>query len=425
MLKNKNIAVFSRSTHYHFVSGGMETQLKNLLEGLSKAGFTLTVFTTSYPGKLDKDVHFSKNGVDYVFIKDTTPGLYPMTAIDKFWKKLGQLDRKNKVEGKSNYFEKSFEYFQRYNDKNPFDLIISQSTAGRGVVFETNIPSISIIHGTILAEIKNRFVSNKTIKNWIRFLFLDLPNWILEKATTNGKFFNKVNSVVSVSNNLKDQFLSEYPTLDDKVSVIYNGVDSKRFSPGKDKNNTKNKNNDNFTFLYIGRVDREKGVDLIIDATKTLLSKTKKKFKVEIVGTGIHLDELKKYSKKVGVEKIVKFIGSVDNEAINKYYKRADVFVFPTRREEGHPMTISESFCSGLPVIATKKGGLINVIKDGENGFLINEGDVDALADKMFELLENRNMASKMSKRALETGIKKYSQDVMILKYVNLIKGFK
>jgi len=419
MLKNKNIAVFSRSTHYHFISGGMETQLKNLLEGLAKAGFTLTVFTTSYPGKINKDVLIKKNGVSYVFIKDTTPGLYPMTIIDKFWKKLGQLDRKTKVEGKSNYFEKSFEYFQKYNNKKPFNLIISQSTAGRGVVFNTEVFSISVIHGTILAEIKNRFVSNKTIKNWIRFSFLDLPNWILEKITINGKFFDKVNFIVSVSDNLKDQFLVEYPKLSDKISVIYNGVDSNRFSPGKNKNKT------NFTFLYIGRIDREKGVDLIIDATKLLLSKTKKKFEVEIVGAGIHLDELKAYSKKVGVSNVVKFIGSVDNESINKYYKKADVFVFPTRREEGHPMTISESFCSGLPVIATKRGGLVNVIQDGENGFLINEGDVASLAGKMLGFLEDRSLVSKMSKKALESGIKKYSQDVMILKYINLIKGLK
>jgi len=162
---------------------------------------------------------------------------------------------------------------------------------------------------------------------------------------------------------------------------------------------------------------------LILDATKILLRKAIKPFDVKIIGGGVHYDELVSYSKKLQLEGRVSFVGQVDNELLNKYYKNAKVFVFPTRREEGHPMIISESFCSGLTVIASAKGGLVNVINDGVDGFLIDGLNAKSLADKMFLLLNDEDLLHKLSKNALKQGLKNFSQNVMIIKYKKLLEN--
>src|SRR3989344_3337432 len=215
------IVVFSRSTISHFLSGGMETQLKILVEGLVESGHEIDVITTSDPDNLDKDYYEKVNNVDYHYIGSTTPGLNPLTLLEKFFSTLKILKRGNFAEGRKNYFIESSRIFNEIIQKKTFDLIISQSTGALGVYENTKLPIISVIHGSIKSEIKNRLKANKNIKNWIRFLGIDLPKWYFELYTSNKKFFNRVNKIVAVSNKLKQNFLIDHPNLGNKVEVIY------------------------------------------------------------------------------------------------------------------------------------------------------------------------------------------------------------
>jgi len=407
------IAIFSRSTVEHFTSGGMETHLKNLVEGLSKEGHILTVITTSHPDSLTSDKKTFENKIKYLYIGDTTPGLNPITFWENLFVAIKVMVRSKKGEGKKNYYHESRKVFDELNAKNPFDLVVSQSTSAMGVVNTIGIPIVSIIHGTIKAEIQNRFKSNRTLNNWVRFFIVDLFRWYFELFTSNKVFFERVNKIIAVSQGLKKQFLMDHPNRESKVEVIYNGVDAKLFKPGDSKYPI-------FTVLYIGRMDREKGVDLVIKAVEILKTRGVKT-KAKLIGHGINIDELKRYSKEQKVDDRIEFLGQIENEKLIAYYQQSHVFLLPTRRNEGHPMTISEALCCGLPVIATRKGGLAELIEDNRNGFFVKDNDPIDIADKLQSIISDSQMLKDFSKNARKIAEKKFSRDAMIHRYLEVL----
>lgn len=418
-----NIAVISRSTTTHFVSGGMETQLKNLVEGLSDLGHKIFVITTSYPtedGIIKENKNEKINGVEYFYIGDTTSGLFPLSLIEIPWKAIGFLDRGNKKEGSKNFFIESLKIFNKQNSMEPFDIIISQSTGAYGIYKDTNLPIISISHGTITNEIKNRLKTSKTFKNWTRFLLVDYPKLKLELQLSNRKFYEQISAVVCVSNLLLKQFLEEYSgiaksMIKNKSSVIYNGVDAEKFAPGK-------LSNDKFKLLYVGRLDKEKGIDLIIRSVSELKSRGYEIY-ADIVGSGTQESDLKSLTKSLDVLDRVRFVGPISNDNLTQYYNGANIFVFPSRRIEGQPMTVSESFCCGLPVMSTKAGGLSEIIEDGINGIFIEPENYLDIADKVQALFVNKKRLKKMSKNARISGLQKFSKVSMAKNYEKLLES--
>ena len=409
------IAVFSRSTTEHFQSGGMESQLKTLIEELAARGHELTVITTSLDYKRKEKV---RQRIKYIYIKETTPGLRPLTLYEKLFNTVGLLNRGVVREGKLNYFNESKITFERLYDKKPFDLVLSQSTSAQGILDSKyingniiSLPILSIIHGAIKTEIRNRLKANKTFMNWGRFVFLDIPIGYWELYTSNRKFFKRVNKVIAVSNVLKEQFCIDHPKQKRKVLVIYNGVDDNRFTPGNSKFNM-------FTLLYVGRVDREKGLDLLIKAIR-YLNEDGMKCQAKIVGSGIkkHIEELKNLVENYNLASKIEFVGSIPNDNVVKYYQKSHVFVLPTRREEGHPMSLSEALCSGLPVVATRMGGIKEVIKENETGFTFNSDCVEEFFKYLEYLYKNPKRLDEMAKYARKNGVERFGKSVMVSAY--------
>ncbi len=417
------IAVFSRSTIHHFTSGGMETHLKILLDGLSAAGHQITVFTSSYPTddpttKIEKgNIVKEENGIKYVFVGDTTSGLNPLSFWENTFVKLHLVSRNNIIEGKKNYYSESSDEFLKIHIESSFDCILSQSTAAKGLVMHPKIrtPIIAVIHGTIPNEIKSRFRSNTTIKNWIRFIMVDLPKWLIEHHVSNRKFFKRCRYIIAVSKDLREKFLNDYPKLKHRVRVVYNGVDDILFAPAPITQKYSH-----FTALYVGRVDREKGIDLLLNAIHIARNEGVQ-VKAKIIGMGIHIYEFKNLAKSLGLMDSVEFVGQVKNTDLPEYYQKSHVFVLPTRREEGHPMTVSEAFCSGLPVIATKKGGLSELITDSKDGYYIDTKSATSLAYILKHLYEKPELLKEMSQEARKTGENKYSKRAMILGYNSIL----
>ncbi len=406
------IVVFSRSTTHHFISGGMETHLKTLCEGLVEAGHSVTVITTAKSQDQNENILELINGVKYYFIGNTTPGQYPLNTWEKLFYKLGLL----KVEklGSKNYFEESLKNLKDLHTNDKLDLIISQSTAAYGVYQSVDIPIYSIIHGTINAEIKNRLRSATGIKSLARFLLLDFPRLKWESVFKNKQFFEKCRGIISVSDDLKNSFLGDYPSLFGKTAVINNGVDTEVFKPGKEKYPL-------FTILYVGRMQVEKGIDLIIDAISILKNGGIPVY-AKLIGTGSDIERFKPQAQRYGLlDNEVAFLGGVENSKLSEYYQHCHVFVLPTRREEGHPVTVSEAFCSGLPVVCTEKGGLKDLIQDGINGLFVSYSASD-LADKIKLLYVDREMLAKLSLNATEKGFKKFSKNAMISKYIEVLQ---
>ena len=110
--------------------------------------------------------------------------------------------------------------------------------------------------------------------------------------------------------------------------------------------------------------------------------------------------------------KNVHFIGFTEKEKLKSYYAAADIFVLPTR-EDIWGLVINEAMAAGLPVITTDRCGAgLELIKNNQNGFLVQVDDVDNLSEKMHLILNNKDLKNKMEKNAIGV-IKNYTVEKM------------
>jgi glycosyltransferase involved in cell wall biosynthesis len=148
---------------------------------------------------------------------------------------------------------------------------------------------------------------------------------------------------------------------------------------------------DGCTFLYAGRLDREKGVDVLLQAFRDVPGE------LVIVGSGSEEDRLRALAgERVLMEP------PRDRDALVELYAAADVFVLPSRSEPWG-MVLNEAAVAGLPLIATEESGAAHdLIEDGVNGFLVRAGDVDALRDRLRRLAEDPLLRETAGRRSRE-----------------------
>ena len=185
----------------------------------------------------------------------------------------------------------------------------------------------------------------------------------------------------------------------DKIVVIPNGVNIKDFDIGYSKEECKEKLGlplDDEIILFLGTISPQKGPDILLKAMPEILTNIPGA-KLVFVGGGMMGGELERMCKKLNVEKYVKFAGFVEESLKPLYYKAANVFCLPSMMStESFGIVNLEAMACGVPIVASKIGGVPDVVKDGENGLLVPPGDSEALADAIIYLLENENLRREM-----------------------------
>lgn len=216
------------------------------------------------------------------------------------------------------------------------------------------------------------------------------------------------------------------------VSIIPNGVPS--IEPKKDLRNQVRSEigcrHDDCLFLAVGNPRPEKGFEDLIDATAMVCNKgisRKKNIIVVIAGAMAdtpYCNMLKERVKDHGIKTSCRFIGfRSDMDAL---YSAGDVFVLSSR-SEGLPMVVLESMMAGLPVIATRVGGVSDAL--GENGLLIDPGQPAQIAKAMIRMMEEDGLPERLGRAGKEHALKLYSVDRMVDEYVaqycSLVNGKK
>jgi len=163
--------------------------------------------------------------------------------------------------------------------------------------------------------------------------------------------------------------------------------------------------------VYVGRLTKKKGVEYLILAMRSV-----KDIDLLIVGDGPDRGRLEKMANGLRV----KFMGMISPENIYDYLREAKVLILPSLYE-GLPNVILEAMSMGVPVIATRVGGVPDVIKDRETGLLVEPGRVEELAISIKKLIEDDNLRRKMSKNCLKEA-KKYSWDHVVERFEDLIE---
>jgi glycosyltransferase involved in cell wall biosynthesis len=153
------------------------------------------------------------------------------------------------------------------------------------------------------------------------------------------------------------------------------------------------------SLLYVGRLEPEKGLPYLIQSI-SLLKKDNKHVHLKIIGSGPEEKELRTLTKKLDVKNEVTFYGYVKfGEPLFSYYTRADCLVLPSL-SEGFPNVIMEAMAFNVAIIATKVGGIPEIIKHKRNGLLVQPGSAEAFAEAIIELIDNPELADSMRKSA-------------------------
>jgi glycosyltransferase involved in cell wall biosynthesis len=155
--------------------------------------------------------------------------------------------------------------------------------------------------------------------------------------------------------------------------------------------------------LFVGTIERRKGVDAIIEAAY-LLKKEDIIIKVDIIGNILYDEYYELLTEKIRSYDLIEqihFRGRVSNSELNHFYSSAHSFLFPTRHE-GYGMVLIEAMAYGLPVIAYNNSAIPYFIKEGVNGLLVKNNSIEDLSEKMKCLWTNDLLRCQLSIGALE-----------------------
>ncbi len=245
--------------------------------------------------------------------------------------------------------------------------------------------------------------------------------WIYKILTPLIKFiWKKADKVVANSQGLKDLALKTNPQ--QKIEIIYNGIDTEKFQPlelSKISNDIQEK------FIITSgasRITSRKGLKYLLQSVQILSQKYPRVY-LEIMGDGDQKSELEKLAQDLKINERVKFFGRIPREKTVQYYQRASVFVLPSFNE-GMSNAMLEALATGLPIIATKTGGAEELIMEGKNGFIIKMKNAKDIAQKLEKIIRDNHLQKTMREnsrsQALSLSWKEVARKYTII-YKNII----
>lgn len=195
-----------------------------------------------------------------------------------------------------------------------------------------------------------------------------------------------------------------------KTQVVPNMINTNAFGIGASGNSK-------FTFLVAGRLDKNKSVDLVIKAFAKAF-KDNKNVRLIIAGDGAERSNLENLAEELDIKNKVQFFGRYTRDEGKELFGTSDAFVL-TSRIETFGIVYIEATASGLPIIATKGQGGDDIVNES-NGFLVQYGNIDELAEKMRYIYENKEKYDK--KQIRQDCINRFSEDAVCDKIEKVYK---
>nr|WP_273542521.1 glycosyltransferase family 4 protein [Vibrio fluvialis] len=212
-----------------------------------------------------------------------------------------------------------------------------------------------------------------------------------------------VNKIIRVSPTCFPDFLHRK-----KINTILNGVELPDSQP-------RYIDNKKIKLLMVGAVNNNKNQRLAIETLKYNNSYT-----LTIVGDGAEVNNLKEYSKDIGVHDRVFWVGFTKD--IEKYYNDSD-FLLMLSFNEALPLVVLEAMSYGLPVISVRVGGVPTIIKDKLNGIIIDDYSSTLLSNRIDSISYDESLYHSLSKNSIISVRNNYSLDVMTEKFIKLVES--
>lgn len=213
---------------------------------------------------------------------------------------------------------------------------------------------------------------------------------------------DRSDGVITVSEALRDAVLSNYQIDRRKVVCIANGVDRQTFHPG-DKDETKTRlglDPVKRYLLFVGQLHDVKGIRYLLEAFSALKQRGKMDFETLLIGSGPLKEHVHGWVRGNGLLDRVRLLGEIPNQEIPIWMNASEVLCLPSVRE-GMPIVLLEAISCGLPVVASRVGGIPEVVNAG-NGLLVEPGNPQALADAIEEALSRKWNRGEISRRATD-----------------------
>jgi glycogen synthase len=387
-----------------YYMGGHEIQCKVIADGLSKRGHEVYVLTSKYGldvQNIDNNIYRS---LYYLGDKDVKENNRRSVQI-----KIALLGRLNYLITKKviKHLKPDIIYSGQISDISIFPMKVIQSY---------NIPILHHLGNYFFVELVEMCILGKNLLK--RFYRKRIHGF---KNIDDFDF----NHILVVSKAVKKTYV-EAGFSADNISIIPRGIPSGLIKNEYNRNvildGKKTK------LLYVGRLSREKGIETALKSVHHLIYKLGvRNLTLHIIGEGNekYEEDIAFLSDSLNLKDYVKFRGKLLYEEVLKEYSNYDMLLVPSTLE-AFPSIIIEAMSQGLPVIASKVGGIPEIVENEETGLLVPPGDPKKLAQAVKKLVDNPSLYEKIIRNGIKLVKKEYTNEKIIEKIENyLSNGFQ
>ena len=390
--------VISTDVYYPMING-VAVFSKNLATGLKKRGHQVMVLTPSISGKFSVEKDPNCN-FTVVRLKSTRMYLYPdqIEKIPNDKKILGikipQLLYKNGLHVSYNPYSDIRRVLEDFKP----DIIHNQTSGPLALAIfryakKRNVPIVMTDHtypDNLTQQVKLPKFAKKPINAAMNAYFMSFLRRS-EYAT------------LPTKQAITDLLPKNHHSFKVPVEALSYGIDLSHFTKGPASEEIYKKYaipKNVPIVLYVGRIDPEKSLDILVNSFKKLIKEAPKAHLV-MVGDGTAREKLEKMVKRKKLGSQTHFIGRVVGDDLSQIYRTGTVFVI-TSKTETQSIVLMEAMASGLPAIAVNAGAVTELVKDGENGFIFEPNDTAGIASGINTIISNKELREKMSKNALK-----------------------
>jgi len=229
--------------------------------------------------------------------------------------------------------------------------------------------------------------------------------------------------VISVSEYGYRNFTARDLLPNTRFHIVYNSVDLGRAAEGRDKGPEFRRRYhippDALVITQVSWLIPEKGVDDLLHAARDVVAAEPAAHLV-LAGDGAHRKHLEELARNLGIESHVTFTGIVQDPLADGLYAASDVVCQMSRWEEVFGLVIVEAMATCKPVIATRAGGIPELIQHGTTGFLVERRDTADMAAKILQLLRDPEMRGRMGRAGRQVAIEKFNHKINVAQLIAL-----
>ncbi|MFB9328702.1 glycosyltransferase family 4 protein [Paenibacillus aurantiacus] len=252
-------------------------------------------------------------------------------------------------------------------------------------------------------------------------VFMHSMTFVSKPVTTPSKAaldLGRANLIIGNSQSLKRTLGSKFPAQKHKVKYVHLGVDLKKFHPSG-KSGAKP-----FHILFAGRLIPRKGIPVLLKAVQ-IARRSVPSIRLSIAGgTGkpAYKAYLRQTAKSLGIP--VTFTGGLSRRQMPVFYRTGSCFVCPSQKHEAFGLVNVEAMASGLPVIASKIGGIPEVVQHGRNGYLVGAYHrPEAFASQIVKLAKQPELTKRLARQARIDAVQRFSWTQTASKLTRIYEG--